>query len=348
MKQRIMRRPTLKRKRSLELQSKVMTSDGTSLFVRVIQQPSAMGKIPMILNDGLGCNGFAWKYLIDYFQHQHPIIHWHYRGHGHSDIPSQLDLVNIPQLASDTRTILDHLNVEKAIFCGHSMGVQVALEAFHQHPMRCEGLILLCGSFEYPLETWHASQKREAAPTLLNRAMKTIFPPIQQKALRLKSLIQPFWSTLLNTDIPYRMALLGSEVNRNLVKKEDFSPYFEHLSTMQAHVFMQMLKSYSEHSAKNVLTKIDKPTLIVCGGKDTFCPQWVALDMHHAIDNSELLFIPDGTHCAPIEHPELIHLRIEKFLWQLHRQSSNSLCNSIIATSMQEPASKRQKRTVGI
>ena len=51
---------------------------------------------------------------------------------------------------------------------------------------------------------------------------------------------------------------------------EEKIAYFEHLSTMQAHVFMQMLKSYSEHSAKAILSQIDKPTLIVSGGKDTF------------------------------------------------------------------------------
>ncbi|MES2504102.1 MAG: alpha/beta hydrolase [Myxococcota bacterium] len=334
----------MKRKCSLELQSKVTAKDGTQLFVRVIQQPSAMGRIPLILNDGLGCDGFAWKYFIDYFQHQHPIIHWHYRGHGHSDVPEDLNSINIEQLAADSITILDDLGIQRAILCGHSMGVQVALETFNLQPHRFEAMVLLCGSYEHPLETWHGPARRDASPTLMNRAMKSIFPAVYQKTQQHKTLLQPLWSILMNTDIPYRFAML-SEVNRHLIKKEDFTPYFEHLSGMQAHVFMQTLKAYSEHSGRHILDKIDKPALIICGGKDTFSPHWVSLEMHHAIDNSELLFIPDGTHCAPIEHPELIQLRIEKFLWPHLMQALNSSCRNTTDTSTHEHASRRLRAT---
>lgn len=337
----------MKRKRHLELQSKITASDGTGLFVRLIQQPSAIGNIPLILNDGLGCDGFAWKHFIDYFQHQHPIIHWHYRGHGHSDIPEDLNSVSIDSLARDIGTILDHFNYPKAIICGHSMGIQVALQAFHEHSDRFEGLVLICGSFEHPLKTWHGPAQRHQRAPLLNRAFKASVPWLHRSMNKNKTLWQPLWSIMFNTDIPYQTAV-NFEVNKNRISKEDFSPYFEHLSTMQAHVFMQMLKSYSEHSAKAVLSKIDKPTLIISGGKDTFSPHWVSLDMHHAISNSELLYIPDGTHCAPIEHPELIHLRVEKFLCPILTQASNNLCGSTTGISMQERASRRLRHTANI
>jgi pimeloyl-ACP methyl ester carboxylesterase len=333
----MLKKPALKRKRHLELQSKISTPDGTGLFVRLIQQPSAIGNIPLILNDGLGCNGFAWKHFIDYFQHQHPIIHWHYRGHGHSDIPEDLDSVSIHHLAKDIGTILDNLGYPKAILCGHSMGIQVALQAFEEHPERFEGLILLCGSYEHPLQTWHDTG-------LLNKAMKFSFPWMHRVFTQNKAWWQPIWSILMNTDIPYQTAMMF-EVNRNRVTKEDFSPYFEHLSTMQVHVFMQMLKSYAEHSAKSILPKINKPTLIVSGGKDTFSPHRVALDMQRAIPNSELLYIPDGTHTTPIEHPELIHLRVEKFLCPILTQASSNLCRPTIDTSMHEPVLRQQRRT---
>ncbi|MBL4818935.1 MAG: alpha/beta hydrolase, partial [Deltaproteobacteria bacterium] len=92
--------------------------------------------------------------------------------------------------------------------------------------------------------------------------------------------------------------------------------------------------------------KIQVPTLIISGGQDAFSPRWVALDMHHAVENSEMLFIPSGTHCTPIEHPELIQLRIEKFLWSLQIQQSKPSCGSTTGTSTPKPASKRQRATV--
>lgn len=340
----MLRQRTLRRKPNLELQSKITAPDGTGLFVRLIQQPSALGNIPIILNDGLGCDGFIWKHFIDYFQHQHPIIHWHYRGHGHSDTPDNLESVSVSHLAEDIQSILNHLNFKKAILCGHSMGVQVALQAYQNNPAYFAGLLLFCGSFEHPLKAWHASQNKHQRPTLLNRAMKLGFPIAHRLVNKNKALFQPLWSILFNTDLPYQTAV-WFEVNRRLILKEDFSPYFEHLSTMQAHVFMQMLKSYSEHSAKKILGKIKVPTLVVSGGQDTFSPHWVSLDMHYAIPNSELLFVPDGTHCTPIEHPELLHLRTEKFLCPILTQPSNNLCRPTIDTSMLEPVLKQQRRT---
>ncbi|MBL4818252.1 MAG: alpha/beta hydrolase [Deltaproteobacteria bacterium] len=334
----------MKRQHHLEVQSQVSTPDGTGLFVRVIQQPSALGKMPIILNDGLGCNGFIWKHFIDYFQHQHPIIHWHYRGHGHSDIPSELDSINIPQIASDMTFVLDHLRIKKALLAGHSMGVQVALEAYHQFPEKFTGLALLNGSYEYPLKTWQASQKRNAKPTLLNQLMNTFFEPFYELGSDYFHHIEPVWSKFLRTDIPYQFATLF-EVNRALINKPDFKPYFDHLADIKPHVFFKTMKNYSEHSAKAVLSKIQVPTLIISGGQDTFSPRWVALDMHHAVENSEMLFIPSGTHCTLIEHPELIQLRIEKFLWSLQIQQSKNSCRSTTGTSTPKAASKRQRAT---
>ena len=38
--------------------------------------------------------------------------------------------------------------------------------------------------------------------------------------------------------------------------------------------------------------------------------------MHMLIPDAELLVVPGGTHVAPIEIPELINLRLERFLDQ--------------------------------
>jgi pimeloyl-ACP methyl ester carboxylesterase len=75
-----------------------------------------------------------------------------------------------------------------------------------------------------------------------------------------------------------------------------------------------MLKNASEHTAYDHLPLVKVPTLIVAGTEDTFTPYWLSEEMHARIAGSELLTVPGGTHVAPIEHPELIALRLEKFL----------------------------------
>lgn len=286
--------------------------DGTSLYVHTIFQPGAKG-MPLVLNDGLGCDGYTWKYIIDHFQHNHPIIHWNYRGHGQSRVPSDLSSITMKNLAADLGQVLEHLGIESAILCGHSMGVQVCLESYATFPERVAGLLLLCGGYKYPLETWHAALERKGAPTLLNLGMKRYFPRVAKSILERPELWQRVWQRLLPTDLSYRTAI-QFEVNKSRILRDDFFPYFEHLGKMQARVFAQTASSFAEHNAEPILSQIDKPTLVVAGGRDTFSPPWVSLDMHRSIAGSELLYISDGTHAAPIEHPELLNLRLEKFI----------------------------------
>ena len=83
---------------------------------------------------------------------------------------------------------------------------------------------------------------------------------------------------------------------------------------MDMRVFGQMAKSVAAHSAANLLDSIEIPTLVVAGGQDTFTPAWLSQQMHWRIRGSEYLFISDGSHTTPIEHPKLLNLRVEKFI----------------------------------
>jgi pimeloyl-ACP methyl ester carboxylesterase len=82
---------------------------------------------------------------------------------------------------------------------------------------------------------------------------------------------------------------------------------------MDPRLFLGMLKHASEHDAWDHLPSIKIPTLIVAGTQDTFTPYWLSEEMHDRIPGSELLTVPGGTHVAPIEQPELLTLRLEKF-----------------------------------
>ena len=56
------------------IENTLISHDGTEIYYRVIKNPSAKG-IPILLNDGLACDGYIWKYLIKNFYEEHPIIH---------------------------------------------------------------------------------------------------------------------------------------------------------------------------------------------------------------------------------------------------------------------------------
>src|SRR6202012_4656449 len=93
-------------------------------------------------------------------------------------------------------------------------------------------------------------------------------------------------------------------------------PYFAHLAGMDPDIFIQVLHAAQAHSVEDLLVDVRAPTLVITGERDTFTPMWLSLRMQQLIPGAELLVVPGGSHVAPIEIPELILLRLDRFLPQ--------------------------------
>jgi pimeloyl-ACP methyl ester carboxylesterase len=272
-------------------------ADGTRIYWYAVGQ----GLPALVCCDGIGCDGFAWKYLVRDFSATHRIIRWHYRGHGRSGIPQDRSRVTFDDISADLGAVLEATGTKKAVFLGHSMGVQVALEYHRRHPDDVAGLVLICGSHGLPLDTFHDS-----------KALKILLPSMIAAGDKFPAALQFIWKFAAGNELAYQIAT-HLEVNGKLVHREDFMPYFKHLSSMDPQLFLGMLRHASEHTAYDHLPSIKIPTLIVAGTNDTFTPYWLSEEMHDRIPGSEMLTVPGGTHVAPIEQPELIALRLEKF-----------------------------------
>jgi pimeloyl-ACP methyl ester carboxylesterase len=273
-------------------------SDGTRIHWSAVGR----GSPALVCCDGIGCDGFAWKYLVRDFAPRHRVVRWHYRGHGRSGLPHDPGHVGFDDISSDLQAVLEATGTPQAVLLGHSMGVQVALEHHRRHPEEILALVLMCGSHGLPLDTFHDS-----------KALKILLPSMIAAAGKYPQAMNLIWRLAAGGELAYQIAT-HLEVNRKLVNREDFVPYFRHLSGMDPQLFLGMLKHASEHTAYDHLPQVDVPTLIVAGTDDTFTPFWLSEEMHARIHGSELLTVPGGTHVAPIEQPELITLRLEKFL----------------------------------
>ncbi len=294
-------------------EERIQAPDGTSLFVRAWDAP---GGAPLILCDGLGCDGFVWRYIVERFAGERPLVHVHYRGHGRSEVPRDLDSACIEVVVDDMAWVLDAVGVDKGVWLGHSMGVQVCLEAVRRLPARVTGLGLLCGSFERPIDTWHhAFFEGDDAP-LGNRLMRRVFPDLTRTFIEHWGKLQPVWRAIVSSELVFG-ATVNSELNPDLVRHEDFRPYMHHLANMDMRVFARLARSLSEHSTRDLLPHIDVPTLIVGGGRDRFAPLWVSEEMHRLIPDSEILRLVQGSHTAPIEEPRLVERALLRLLARL-------------------------------
>lgn len=283
-----------------ELKEGFATSrDGT----RIHWYTQGTGEPTIVCCDGLGCDGYAWKYVARDFATDHRVIRWHYRGHGTSETPADPSAMRIEDLCDDLLAVLDAHEAQDVVLLGHSLGVQVILEFWRRHPERVKALVPMCGSYGRPADTFHDTP-----------ALKYALPFLKRVVNRHPKAAQFAWK-VLDTDLSFHVAA-KVEINGDLVKKEDFRPYLTHLSQMDVRLFLTLLDYASEHDALPFLPQIDVPTLIIAGENDQFTPAWLSNVMHARIPESELCTVPLGTHTAPIEMPELVNLRLRRFIEQ--------------------------------
>ena len=198
--------------------------------------------------------------------------------------------------------VLADADIGNAVWIGHSMGVQVALEAWHRHPDRVAGLVLVCGAPSHPLRSFRGSA-----------SLEELLPTIERWVLRVPGMVNRLTRRLLPTRLALEIA--GRlEINRSLVHPDDFMPYLEGMARMDIRTFLAMLAAAGRHTMDALLPEIDVPTLVVAGGRDGFTPPARSREVVDQVPGAEWLQIEDGSHTAPIERPELINEAIASFL----------------------------------
>ena len=94
----------------------------------------------LIFSNSLGTSYHMWQPQIDALQNAYFIICYDTRGHGKSSAPT--GRYNLDQLGQDVINLLDYLNIDKAFFCGISMGGMTGQWLAINHPERFHHLML--------------------------------------------------------------------------------------------------------------------------------------------------------------------------------------------------------------
>ncbi len=275
------------------------SSDGSPLFYESWGERG--GKTPVLLCDGIGCDGYVWRYLRQDLSDRFG-LHPHYRGHGRTAAPRDPARVTIEDLADDVASVLDDAQVDRAALIGHSMGVQVALETYRRHRDRVAALVLVCGAPSHPLKTFRGSG-----------ALEDILPIVQRWIHRVPGVINRVTRTLLPTRLAYEVAS-RLEIRRELVEPRDFMPYLEGMARIDSRLFVAMLSAAGQHSAEDLLPEISLPVLVIAGERDGFTPPERSRAMAAAIPGAELLEVPQASHTAPIERPNIVYNSVRDFL----------------------------------
>jgi 3-oxoadipate enol-lactonase len=74
----------------------------------------------LVLSNSLGANLAMWEPQVNSFGSRYRLLRYDTRGHGNSSVPP--GPYTVPELGQDVIHLLDFLEIEKASFCGISMG----------------------------------------------------------------------------------------------------------------------------------------------------------------------------------------------------------------------------------
>ncbi|QCR38328.1 3-oxoadipate enol-lactonase [Nissabacter sp. SGAir0207] len=92
----------------------------------------------LVLANSLGTTYEMWQPQLEAMTAHHRVLRFNARGHGATPLPA--GPLTLAQLGSDVITLLEHLGVERAGFCGISMGGQTGLWLNRHHPGRFHAL----------------------------------------------------------------------------------------------------------------------------------------------------------------------------------------------------------------
>ncbi len=138
------------------MMGEVTTSDGAKIHYEI---EGAKDGPPLLFSNSLGTDLHMWDgQMAEAEKLGFRVIRYDQRGHGKSEAPK--GPYALARLAEDVADLLDALKIEKAAFCGISMGGMTGMHLAKQHPPRFTRLAL-CNTAAWmpPLDMWEGRIK---------------------------------------------------------------------------------------------------------------------------------------------------------------------------------------------
>ena len=122
---------------SQKLPAPVATRNNVNIF--------GNGTQPMLFAHGFGCDQNMWRYVAPAFDEDYRIILFDHVGAGSSDLKAydRAKYGKLQGYAADVLEICQELNLNNAVFVGHSVSAMIGILAAIEQPERFKKLILV-------------------------------------------------------------------------------------------------------------------------------------------------------------------------------------------------------------
>lgn len=278
-----------------ERSGKYAAVDGLRVFYRCAGPEEG---IPLVMTHGIPRSSFLYRKMIPILAKEYPVRAWDLFGFGLSDKPRDRKY-GFPQFERFLSRFLDELGIKRAHLICHDVGGPFTIGFAVRNPDRVATLTIMnttifLSSFRIPSLVLASI----LTPTLLHhlipdrRYAETTLYFIHKKALN-------------NPD-----ALAGEEAKAFLELATRNGGRWSLIKTVKSYrVVVPYLRKI-----KRALEKFDRPTLILWGRRDPFCPPPNALKFHRLVRNSELKILDEASHFLQEDAPEEVSRNIIEFI----------------------------------
>jgi pimeloyl-ACP methyl ester carboxylesterase len=242
---------------------------------------------PLILIRGLGSNADHWYAQVPAFERHYRVIVFDNRGIARSGDPGSP--FSIQDMAEDTVSLMDALQIGQAHVLGLSMGGMIAQEIAIRYPERVKGLILTvthCGGA-------HQVRAEESVVETIRRMIVENGMEVRIKAVKV------FFAP------------------RTLMERPEIVQEYAAVSMRypaDSNILQRQWDAINGHDACDRLEQVKAATLVLTGADDVVIPTANSKILAERISKAELLVVPGGGHHVLIEQPRTCHPAVIDFL----------------------------------
>ena len=238
----------------------------------------------LVFSNSLGSDHRLWDRQMPAVEERFRVVRYEACGHGVSDLPR--GPVTIERFGQDLTALLDHLDIERAVVCGCSLGGVIALWLVVNRPEHLTGVVLAnTGAKIGTNESWEA---RIAAV----RAGGTA-------AVR-DQVVGRFLTPEFRGRDPETAALLAE-----MIEATNDNGYIAACEALRA------------TDLRADASRVRVPVLIVGSERDQSTPPDLSRELHASIDGSELVMITEAAHLSNVEQAALFNAALVRFLLRL-------------------------------
>jgi 3-oxoadipate enol-lactonase len=237
----------------------------------------------LVLSHSLACSVRMWDPQIAALKGEYQILAFDTRGHGASEAPRGAYTLEL--LADDLFSLLKEKKIDRAHYCGLSMGGMIGQTFALKYPGVFQSLTLADTTSRYPAEAWPLWQAR------IKTAETQDMEPLAQPTLER-------WFTA-----PFREKNPAAvDAIRKLIVATPVAGY-----------------AGCSHAIPKInltarLKEIRCPILVIVGADDPGTPPAMAREIHDNAPGSRLVVLPQAAHLANIEQPEGFTRALRDFL----------------------------------